>query len=464
MSAPAAASCEAPACDPLVVLPRPLALLVLSFLPADHKLRCAAVCRGWRDALAERSVWRELELSPACGLTRPACDWLLREAAARAGNELRVIRLRDCPEVTTRPLLAVVGASAATLDELEVRGMFDGRQSTVLTFPFVQQLLAAAPRLRALHVDVSCFNAEHASLLLRGEGVFAPVRMRRVHVNLRSVDNSGVSEACVRALAADVAEHAWLRALWLVSVPMHAPAFMDAVVDAALTRKLHELSLSYCAVSPATVPALARLLDGGALAALSVLNDSRQLLDEASAAVLGLALRRSSTLTSLRLQGCGLHAAAAATCVLLRALTAHPSLDTLKLCDERADTAAEAAAAVGEALGALVAADAAALTALDLSSYELGDAGLGPLVDALPANTHLRALHVSPSGCSDTFVVDALLPAVRSNASLCTLSTGAWQVAAGARRDAFAEAECAVHARRAADDDGAARRQEPLPV
>jgi hypothetical protein len=455
---PAAACAEEPSCDPLVVLPRPLALFVFSFLPADHKLRCCAVCRGWRDAFAEPSVWRKLELSSACGLTRPACDWLLREAAARAGNTLRAIWLRDCPQVTHRPLLAVLGANAATLEELEIRGTFDGLQTPTRSFAFMQEVVAAAPRLRALHADVCCLHAEHASLLLRGEGVFAPVRMRHLFANI-----GNPSEACVRALAADIAAHAWLRALMLANVAMAVPARLDAVVDAALTRKLNELTFSYCSLAPASVPALARLLDGGAVTALSVVNANRQLLDEPSATLLGASLRRSSTLTSLWLSGCGLHAVAPATCVLLRALTAHPSLNTLKLSEERGGTA-EASAVVGEALGALVAADTAALMALNLTSYELGDAGLGPLVEALPSNTHLRALLLSPRGCSETFVVDALLPAVRANASLRTLKTDLWDMD-GALRDALAEAERVVDARRAADEEAAARgcEDEPLP-
>jgi hypothetical protein len=82
---------------------------------------------------------------------------------------------------------------------------------------------------------------------------------------------------------------------------------------------------------------------------------------------------------------------------------------------------AELEAAAGAALGALVAANAPALTVLDVSSSNLDDAGLRPLFEALPANTHLRTLNVSYNNTSAAFARDVLLPAVRANTSLTKL-------------------------------------------
>jgi hypothetical protein len=137
----------------------------------------------------------------------------------------------------------------------------------------------------------------------------------------------------------------------------------------------------------------------------------------------------------------------AAVATLLGALTAHPSLRTLSLAHNPLAHEAEHAAA-GAALGALLAANAPALTELDVPACDLGDAGMAPLLQALPHNTHLRKLDVSHSHMSEAFARDVLLPAVRANASLRSL-TATWH---GRGWPAEFEAE-AVVARRAAASD-----------
>ncbi len=78
-------------------------------------------------------------------------------------------------------------------------------------------------------------------------------------------------------------------------------------------------------------------------------------------------------------------------------------------------------AAVGAALAEFVA-GAAALQTLDVAECNLGDEGLRPLFDALPANTLLCTLVCHGNGVSEAFVRDRLLPAVRANSSLRVLS------------------------------------------
>ncbi len=73
----------------------------------------------------------------------------------------------------------------------------------------------------------------------------------------------------------------------------------------------------------------------------------------------------------------------------------HPSLRSLTLCENEDEAAPPPAATAGAALGALVAADSAALQTFVLQSPRgLNDAVLGPLVDALAQNTHLLSLHL----------------------------------------------------------------------
>jgi hypothetical protein len=65
-----------------------------------------------------------------------------------------------------------------------------------------------------------------------------------------------------------------------------------------------------------------------------------------------------------------------------------------------------------------VRANAPALTELDVKGCFLGDIGLGPLLDALAANTHLTKLDCGGNALTQAFVSGTLLPAVRVNGSL----------------------------------------------
>jgi hypothetical protein len=150
--------------------------------------------------------------------------------------------------------------------------------------------------------------------------------------------------------------------------------------------------------------------------------DTLALLDEPAAALLGTALRANCTLRLLYLSGVGffnndVNAAAA----LLRALTAHRSLTTLCIAYVRDAMDAATRRSAGAALGALVAANAPALASLLVANCGLGDAGLGPLADALPHNTHLRRLCADENDLTDAFM-QSRLPAVRANCSLQELT------------------------------------------
>jgi Ran GTPase-activating protein (RanGAP) involved in mRNA processing and transport len=165
---------------------------------------------------------------------------------------------------------------------------------------------------------------------------------------------------------------------------------------------------------------LARLLGGDALRELFLFNgeDGEQLLDEPSATLLANALRANSTLTDLTLEAVNLWSDPAAAELLLHAATAHPSLRKLELHSNRVNASTQA---IGRALGALVAANAPALEYVNLADCQLGEVGLGPLVEALPANTHLKTLRCYYNGVSAAFARERLLPAARANTSLRAL-------------------------------------------
>ncbi len=196
---------------------------------------------------------------------------------------------------------------------------------------------------------------------------------------------------------------------------------LDALVDAVLARRVRcAFFVGEWELSPACVPALARLLGGDALEELILSCDAEddELLDEPAAALLGAALRANTTLTHLGLNRALGDTAAAAR--LLRALKAHPSLRKLDLREN--EFYGDGIVRLGRRLGALLAANAPALTELDVCSCRLGDEGLGPLVNALRGNTHLRVLDCINNGMSGAFAHDRLLPAVRANRCLRRLT------------------------------------------
>jgi hypothetical protein len=359
-------------------------------------------------------------------LVRPATDALLHAAAARAGGGLQSLDVTDCAVITQQALRAVAAANAGALRELRAKCA----RSCSLDISQVEALLHAAPRLHMLEVSLyDCL--ENAWRVLRYDPPFGPVRVRRLRVY---GDDLGEGEDDVLLLAADMSTHVGLMALAVLCLPLNTPAALDAVVDAALARRLSSLELTGCYLCPASAPALARLLGGGSLTALSIDNNCSRLLNDTAVAVLGDALRASSTLTSLSLT-CLRHGPAGAA-ALLRALTGHPSLQTLHVCTELWDA--------GAALGELVAANAPSFVHLDVSRCRLGDEGLGPLFDALPHNTHLRSLNCWRNQASEAFTRDRLMPAVRANTSLRSLridsTASAGEVAAlMASRDAGAQ-------------------------
>ena len=393
-------------------LPRALALHVFSFVPADARARAALVCRAWRDTVSDASLWTVLDLSPASGVAQPVSDATLRGAAALARGGLTTLCLNNCDALTQEARLEVVTANAGSLRELSCA--FAARRC--LTCMHVQDLVLAAPQLVLFNVDL-CAPFSRATSMMRREPPFASciLQVRRlVTGRLLEEDEEELDEDEAFALSAAMDAHASLRSLQVDETPIGSPAVMDSLCNAAAACKLRYLDLINCSLWSESVPALARLIRGGVLTSLCISNGSIQLLDEASAVQLAGAVARSRTLKRLTLHKIGLWNDAVAAATLMRALTGHPRLQELWL----AGNDAPDQAAAGAALGALVAANSRALKSLDVGNQVLGDAGLGPLFDALPRNSHLRVLRCWHTGMSAAFARDVVLPAVRANTSL----------------------------------------------
>jgi hypothetical protein len=403
----------------LAPLPLALALMIFALLPADARARCAAVCRGWRAVMSEVSLWTRLDLSVSSGVTRRVTDALLRAVTAKARGALQALDVTGCDNITEAALLPVVTANAGALHELRACCATNGRIAC-FTPSRLLALLRAAPQLRLLTADVECDDFDDAAVrqMLRNEGAFAPLRLRRFQAESTPATAPALDGI---SFAADLAAHESLEQLELCGFALDAAA-LDAVVGAALARRLYAVTFTTCTLSATCAPALARLLSGDELRFFSVFNmdDTYMMLAGAAGALLGDVLRANDKLMRLSLLNCGIWHDAAAGAALVGALTAHRSLQHVDL---SCNSAGAHAAAAGAAFAALIAADAPALTTLRVKVSTLGDEGLGPVVDALAGNTHLRTLHIDNNDMTEAFARNRLLPAVRANTSLTRLST-----------------------------------------
>jgi hypothetical protein len=408
---------------PFAALPPALALQIFAALPVDTRLRCAEVCTAWCAAVAERSLWTRLDLSETSGVThrRGVTPALLRAAAAKAGGALTALDVSGAwqPLYNDGALREVVAANAGMLREL--RCCLRGRepvwveQGSWVRVSALEALLSVAPHLRVCEADVELDDSDAARRALRNEGAFGLLRMPAAKLYLRfSFDATTLS------LFADVAAHASLAELQLNGAHFNVPEVLVAFVDAALSLpRLHTVRLLACGLSPTSAPALARLLGSGALTELTIHNDDQALLDAPAALLLGDALRANTELTALTLNGVYMMSDSAAAATLLGALTGHVSLQRLRFVGGMLVAGPlDIQNFFGALFGALVAANAPALTALSLLYCGMGDEGMRPLFEALPCNTHLRELNCSSNDISAAFAADVLLPAVRANASL----------------------------------------------
>ena len=405
------------AASALAPLPKPLALRIFAALPADACARCACVCRAWRDAVADESLWLHLDLTRAGGVPLSlATDAVLRAAAARAGGRLQRLAVEASEHLTWDGVLNVATANAASLRELRLDGRPDDDEW--LSVDDLKALLRAAPALTACELDLRVANVAETRAVLRCEPPFEALRMHSLSLSCAHMRDG----ADLREVAAQVAQYEHALTELYVNFEnadiLIAPAALDAFVDAALSQRCASFVIWGRDMRPATAPGLARLLRGGALTDLAIYNTNLDtLLDVPSATLLAGALRSATTLRSLFLWCAELFFEPAAARIIMDALVGHPSLRRLTLigCDS------EDNAHTGALLGALVSSPDGALEDLRIDSLVIDDATMRPLFEALPRNTKLRELDCMHNLRSAAFVRDVVLPAVRANTSLRVL-------------------------------------------
>jgi hypothetical protein len=402
-----------------LTLPHSLLVRVLAALPADTRLRCAEVCKTWRAAVSDRSLWLRVDLSRESGVTRAVTAALLRAVATRAAGHVQTLVL---PSLQVRTcfaaVLEVLRANRASIRELDITVPFEA--SAFCTQAIVEPVLDAAPQLQLFRVDLTASLRESVRML-RDAAPHGPLRVCLLQVldtpqAEEEEDEEGSEDDDLLALIAAMRQDASLKGVSLVGVPLDTPAELDAFIDAALAQRFSQLGMQRCNLSPASAPALARLLGSTTLTHLTLINNAEQLWDAPAAMALADALRANTTLRWLMLGHLNFWEDADGSAAVLTSLTGHPSVQKLYVVNNEVQAAA--APAAGAALGALVAANAPALSTLNVSFCFLGDAGLAPLLDVLPRNTHLRKLRCLGSGMSAAFARDTFLPAIRANTSL----------------------------------------------
>ena len=167
-------ACEDETLKQLVLAPLPTELVRLVFLllPADARLRCREVCRGWCAFLSDASLWRVCDLSARSGVVAERTPALLQAATERAQGTLEVLDVtgwyglleeededdENCICLTV--LLPVLHTNAESLVTLRTQDCFDHDLYRYLTTADIEALFrccaAAAPagvrrRLRAGH-------------------------------------------------------------------------------------------------------------------------------------------------------------------------------------------------------------------------------------------------------------------------------------------------------------------------
>ena len=296
----------------LLALPRSLALDILARLPVDTRLRSVEVNRAWRALLADTSLWKRLDVGGA--RFRVSCDvarfspLLFRAAVAKAGGQLHYLDLKgrrvhddDDEPLDTSWLLfsvlhAVVVANAATLVELRLL-------NSLLNVDKLTTLCRSAPNLMFFESDAWCKSVNEVNTLLLKQEPFS-------HLQLTQLCLSGAPEltddVAVFSFAKQLIDHGHtLTGLTFYYAPLDTAAAMGAIVDAAISLRLSRLSLEFCHATPATIPALTRLVAAGWLRILRISNVGMLFDEGADATRLFCNAVRTPSLTFCDMLGVG---------------------------------------------------------------------------------------------------------------------------------------------------------------
>jgi hypothetical protein len=321
--------------------------LVLPLLPVAPRVRCAAVCRAWRDAAAAPSVWAELDFReddtlPGRAYARPSVDTLALVALCRrAGASLRALHLDYEASVFRLSAASVIYAlqtsgAGAVLRDLTLPAPentpfeYDGFRldQLLLTAAQVFALKAACPALRVAACGVFCqsdADAAIAAAALPGPLVLCFARSWCD----RAPDDASASVVPAHWLAPSVASMLIMSDSGEeLGHPTNAEVVrLGEALRAAPASSLRHLDVFSGDMSDTGAEALAAALRSETCALQTLFVNS---LTDVCALTLASALATNSSLRNLRLRGPGLLGAATAT-ALGAALGQNTTLRVLEL-------------------------------------------------------------------------------------------------------------------------------------
>jgi len=400
---------------------------VLRLLPLDTRLRAREVCRGWRFFLKDVCFWTHVDLSANCSVNpRLLLDSrlglsLLRAACVRAKGSLLSVdlsgveeewedRVQDEWEDEPVPLVLQWLDSASAANKASLRDLVAPHMRLIVDH--VTALCRALPLCR-VHCFVYC-NAVEALPLLRCEPPFALLSIHELCV-LGDVDG----DQAVLDLASALSVYQGMEKLTLSYVPLTTRAVVDALMDAAISAGIKDVSFVGCGLTQTALPALTRLIQSPGFESLEVWNDGRTLFEGPAVPAFCEALRNCTSLKALELNSLHLWDDTAAATQLIAAMEGLPALHTVTLPWNPTNGSPAVQRAAGECLARLIA-RSTSLRDLGVYGSWWAEAGMTPIFEALRGNTVLVELSFGPidEELSPEFARDVVLPAVCANTSL----------------------------------------------
>jgi len=247
----------------------------------------------------------------------------LRELDVSGWYRMRVVEGEEALE--HEQLVAILCANAASLLELRAWQPVHSDIGTLTSTKGIEELLAAATRLRLLECDALLTGEDARGPLPRllREPQFAPLRLQTLSI----VAENAQPPPDVPALAAWAARHTSLKRLDLWDFPLESEAALDAMVHLAVSQ-LQCVTLGSCSLSPASLPALTQMLESRLLTELYIDNDNAPLLVGAAVPTFCAALQ-ASRLVRLDLYSMHLWESQADGLAVIAACTSHPSMRTI---------------------------------------------------------------------------------------------------------------------------------------
>ena len=420
---------------------------IFLLLPVDTRLRCREVSRGWHACLSNPELWQLCDVSDTSGVAHRTIA-LLRAATKRALGTLRALDVSGFQETSSganglvKALTEIAMENTEHLEKLRAWNCRKYEGWTIVPTETacaaryqVRNLLALSPKLLNLEVDYDTdyHNTVSFSILMRmvrNEGRYHPLRLQRLKIKRPPED--------LVALVAALSTHDSLTDLdiSLCSDGMESILGIGALADYACSKLTSLCIVGHRALLEQGPDFFTRLLSSGSCLKELVVQPFESWLGHHNGNIVFtgaampafVAALRASSLSKLHLYGPHLldtdesEGALDDALAVIYACTYHASLRDVSFYGN--NVAADTELVIGQALGALITADAP-VEVLNLSAmFEFTAVGLAPIFDGVSMSRGLRALFLREHSFDDAIARDLIFPAVAANSSLRELCLG----------------------------------------